>query len=99
MSASQLDVGGRKVAVRECGRGDPLLYLHGFADVHGVADDLQPFHLRLGEIARLIAPAHPGCAGSDELGSYDSTWSGIASAAGSPPNWPCAIRIGCGGSR
>lgn len=68
MSASQLDVGGRKVAVRECGRGDPLLYLHGFADVHGVADDLQPFHLRLGEVARLIAPAHPGCAGSDELG-------------------------------
>ena len=27
MSAPMLDVGGRKVAVRECGRGDPLVYL------------------------------------------------------------------------
>jgi pimeloyl-ACP methyl ester carboxylesterase len=68
VSASVLDIGGRKVAVRECGRGDPLVYLHGFADVHGVADDVQPFHLRLGDVARVIAPAHPGCAGSDELG-------------------------------
>jgi pimeloyl-ACP methyl ester carboxylesterase len=67
VSAPMLDVGGRKVAVRECGRGDPLVYLHGFADVHGVADDVQPFHQRLGEVARVIAPAHPGCAGSAEL--------------------------------
>ena len=35
-----LDVGGRNVAVRECGRGHPLVYLHGFADVHRVADDV-----------------------------------------------------------
>jgi pimeloyl-ACP methyl ester carboxylesterase len=27
----------------------------------------KPFHLRLGEAARVIAPAHPGCAQSDEL--------------------------------
>jgi pimeloyl-ACP methyl ester carboxylesterase len=62
-----LDLRGRKVAVLEGGRGDPLVYLHGFADVHGVAGDLQPFHLRLCETARVIAPAHPGCAESDEL--------------------------------
>jgi pimeloyl-ACP methyl ester carboxylesterase len=68
VSKTVLDLRGRKAAVLECGRGDPLLYLHGFADVHAVAGDLQPFHLRLGEAARLIAPAHPGCAGSDELG-------------------------------
>ena len=31
---------GRKVAVLEAGHGEPLVYLHGFADVHGVAGDL-----------------------------------------------------------
>jgi len=67
VSASTLDLRGRKVAVIERGRGDPLVYLHGFADVHGVAGDLQPFHARLAEVARVLAPAHPGCAGSDEL--------------------------------
>lgn len=62
-----LELRGRKLAVIERGRGDPLVYLHGFADVHGVAADLQPFHARLAEVARVIAPAHPGCAGGDEL--------------------------------
>jgi pimeloyl-ACP methyl ester carboxylesterase len=52
MSAQTLDVRGRRVAVVETGRGDPLVYLHGFADVHGVAGDLLPFHQRLGENAR-----------------------------------------------
>jgi len=64
-----LDVRGRKVAVLETGAGAPLVYLHGFADVHGVAGNLQPFHQRLAQAARIIAPAHPGCAGSDELDS------------------------------
>ena len=68
MSPRVLDLRGRKVAVIERGRGEPLVYLHGFADVHGVAGDLQPFQLRLAESVRVIAPAHPGCAGSDELG-------------------------------
>ena len=67
MSKTVLDLRGRKVAVAEGGRGDPLVYLHGFADVHAVAGDFQPFHLRLCEAARVIAPAHPGCAESDEL--------------------------------
>jgi pimeloyl-ACP methyl ester carboxylesterase len=62
-----LDVQGRKVAVIEAGSGDPLVYLHGFADVHGVAADLRPFHRKLAESASVIAPAHPGCAGTDEL--------------------------------
>jgi len=68
VSARMLDVRGRKVAVLEAGRGEPLVYLHGFADVHGVAGDFQPFHRKLGDAAMVIAPAHPGCAGSDELG-------------------------------
>jgi pimeloyl-ACP methyl ester carboxylesterase len=62
-----INVRGRKVAVLEAGSGEPLVYLHGFTDVHGVAGDLLPFHLRLAEAARIVAPAHPGCAGSDEL--------------------------------
>jgi pimeloyl-ACP methyl ester carboxylesterase len=68
MSARTLDLRGRKVAVIEAGRGEPLVYLHGFADVHAVAGDLQPFHRRLAGAAQLIAPAHPGCAESEELG-------------------------------
>jgi pimeloyl-ACP methyl ester carboxylesterase len=67
VSRRSLDIRGCKVDVLEAGQGDPLVYLHGFADVHGVAADLQLFHQQLGKAARLIAPAHPGCAGSDEL--------------------------------
>jgi len=62
-----IDVCGRKVAVVEAGKGKPIVYLHGFADVHGVADDLMPFQQRLAQHGKLIAPAHPGCNGSDEL--------------------------------
>jgi pimeloyl-ACP methyl ester carboxylesterase len=65
---TMVEVRGRKVALIEGGRGEPLVYLHGFADVHGVAGEFQPFHLKLGTAARVIAPAHPGCAQSDELG-------------------------------
>ena len=59
MSKTVLDLRGRKVAVAEGGRGDPLIYLHGFADVHAVAGDFQDFHLRLCEAARVVAPALP----------------------------------------
>ena len=68
---SLVSVRGRNVDVIEAGRGDPLVYLHGFADVHGVASQFQPFHLHLAEQARIIAPAHPGCGETGELsGSY-----------------------------
>ena len=46
MTDTMVEVRGRKVALIEQGRGEPLVYLHGFADVHGVAGDFQPFHLR-----------------------------------------------------
>jgi pimeloyl-ACP methyl ester carboxylesterase len=69
MSARLIDVHGREVAVIEAGDGAPLVYLHGFADVHGVSGELLPFHQRLSRHARVIAPAHPGCNGTDELPS------------------------------
>jgi pimeloyl-ACP methyl ester carboxylesterase len=63
----EIDVRGRKVALMEAGSGSPLVYLHGFADIHGVAGDLQPFHQGLAQGHRLIAPAHPGCNGSADF--------------------------------
>ena len=72
MSANIVEVYGRKVAVLENGVGAPLLYLHGFADVHSVKDGWMPFHERLAQRARVIAPAHPGCAQSDENKDVDA---------------------------
>ena len=66
MSARLVEFDHRKVWVLEEGSGFPLLYLHGFADVHGVKESWLPFHERLRAHARVIAPAHPGCARSEE---------------------------------
>jgi len=66
MAQRTLNIRGRKVAVAELGKGTPLLYLHGFADIHGATADWLPFHRALAERFRVIAPAHPACAGSDE---------------------------------
>ena len=63
----EIDVRGRKVGLIEGGSGPPLVYLHGFADIHGVAGSLQPFHQGLAQGHRLIAPAHPGCNGSGDF--------------------------------
>ncbi len=67
MSQRTIDVKGRKVSLIEEGTGAPLIYLHGFADVHAVAAEFQPFHQSLVSHSRVIAPAHPGVNGSDEL--------------------------------
>jgi pimeloyl-ACP methyl ester carboxylesterase len=66
VAAHSLEVSGRNVHVLDEGTGDPVLYLHGFADVHGVTESWLPFHQRIAQRTRLIAPAHPGCARSDE---------------------------------
>lgn len=66
MSARIIEAGGRKVGVYEAGDGQPLVYLHGFADIHAVTDAPFPFHDALSGSHRLIAPAHPGCADTDE---------------------------------
>ena len=72
MSGRSLDVNGRKIWLLENGSGAPLLYLHGFADVHSVKESWLPFHDQLADSARLIAPAHPGCAQSDENKDVDT---------------------------
>lgn len=59
-------VAGHAVEIAEDGAGAPLLYLHGFADVHAASREFLPFHRALAEKRRLIAPAHPGCAQSAE---------------------------------
>ncbi len=72
MSGNIVEVYGRKVWVLENGSGPPLLYLHGFADVHSIKEHWMPFHEQLAKQARLIAPAHPGCAQSDENKDVDA---------------------------
>jgi pimeloyl-ACP methyl ester carboxylesterase len=72
LSGRLLEVNGRKVWLLEEGRGAPLIYLHGFADVHSVTENWFPFHERLAERARLLAPAHPGCAQSEENNDIDA---------------------------
>ena len=66
MSEHTIEVNRRKVHVLETGSGTPLLYLHGFADIHSIKAGWLPFHEKLAERARVIAPAHPGCAQTDE---------------------------------
>ena len=72
MSSKAVKVRGRTVSVYEAGQGEPLVYLHGIADMHGIVGQPQPFHAALAGDRRLIAPAHPGCAGSDEDGTLES---------------------------
>ena len=71
MSGRILEINGRKVWLLEEGGGAPLLYLHGFADVHSVKESWLPFHEQLAKTSRVIAPAHPGCAQSDENKDVD----------------------------
>ncbi|MDX1482902.1 MAG: alpha/beta fold hydrolase [Alphaproteobacteria bacterium] len=66
MTAEVIEAAGRKVGIVEAGDGDPLIYLHGFADLHGVKAEPFPFHEALAENRRLIAPAHPGCGETEE---------------------------------
>ncbi len=70
MSARTITAGkkgaGRKVGLVELGKGEPLVYLHGFADLHAVRPRPFPFHEAIARGRRLIAPAHPGCSFSDE---------------------------------
>ena len=66
MSTREIEIDGRVIEISETGSGAPLLYLHGFTDIHGAGPDWQPFHRALAEDHMLIAPAHPGCGGSAE---------------------------------
>lgn len=72
MSGRIVEVNNRNVQVLESGTGAPLLYLHGFADVHSVKESWMPFQEQLAESARVIAPAHPGCAETNEDKDVDT---------------------------
>lgn len=72
MGTRDISVRGRTVHLFEAGDGLPLVYLHGIADLHGVTTHPQPFHEALAGSVRLIAPAHPGCAGSAEDETLES---------------------------
>lgn len=66
MSSRLIDVKGRKVELIEAGKGPPLVYLHGFMDVHGLKPGLMAFHESLTKANKLIAIAHPGVGQTDE---------------------------------
>jgi len=66
METRTLTVAGQTVEIAEAGTGAPLVYLHGFADVHAASVEWLPFHDALARRLRLVAPAHPSCAGSSE---------------------------------
>jgi pimeloyl-ACP methyl ester carboxylesterase len=72
LSGRILEVNRRKVWLLEKGSGFPLVYLHGFADVHAVKENLLPFHETLAQKSRVMAPAHPGCAHSEEYQDAES---------------------------
>ncbi len=72
MTRETIDVMGRRIGVIRQGSGAPLLYLHGFADVHAASADLLPFHRQLAGAFDLIVPAHTGCAATDERDDLDS---------------------------
>ncbi|HXV47722.1 MAG TPA: alpha/beta fold hydrolase, partial [Candidatus Binatia bacterium] len=71
MSGRFLEINGRRVWLLENGTGAPLVYLHGFADIHSVKESWLPFHEQLAKGARVISPAHPGCAQSDDNKDID----------------------------
>ena len=63
-----IDLHGRKVQIMEGGEGQPLLYLHS-----AYGENLwMPFHEKLAQKFRILAPAHPGFALSEGLEEIDS---------------------------
>ncbi len=72
MSGREVEIGGHRVQVTETGSGAPLLYLHGFTDIHGAGPDWQPFHQALAADRTLVAPAHPACGDSEENDGIDT---------------------------
>ncbi len=60
---TMLPVRGGEIQVLEGGSGPPILFLHAA----GGAGTWLPFHDRMAETHRVLAPDHPGFGGSDEL--------------------------------
>ena len=66
MSARLVEVAGRKVSLLETGTGAPPSICTALPMCTAVEGISLPFHEQLAESARLIAPAHPGCSGTDD---------------------------------
>ena len=66
MTGSLLELPTGNVWVEHIGTGQPVVYLHGIVDIHGTEPGPLPFHTTLAQHFELIAPAHPGCAKTDE---------------------------------
>lgn len=58
---------GAQVRLVELGDGPPLLYLHGLVDLNGCSREALPFHELLAAERWVLAPALPGCAGSEGI--------------------------------
>ena len=72
MSLRDLNVQGRNIQIYEGGEGTPLLYLHGIADMHGLSDEKTNLIDLIENNYRIIAPAMPGCVGSEEDNSLEN---------------------------
>ncbi|PON14805.1 hypothetical protein C2W62_27130 [Candidatus Entotheonella serta] len=71
MSGRTINLGEHRVWLSEGGSGPPLVYLHGFANIHAASADWMPFQHELLNMYSLLAPAHPGCGDSDEREDID----------------------------
>ncbi|HXG63515.1 MAG TPA: alpha/beta hydrolase [Blastocatellia bacterium] len=67
--ARMIELNGRQIQIMEGGEGEPVLYLHS---AYGENLLWFPFHQKLAEKFRVIAPAHPGFARSEGLEDIDS---------------------------
>ena len=72
MSTKTIKILDHNVNVFDEGEGEPIIYLHGIADIPGLRDDLPSLKSELAKHHRVISPAHPACSGSDERDDLDT---------------------------
>ena len=72
MTGRAIEIEGHSVWVVEEGTGEPIIYLHGFADVPGLLTNTPPLQKELANRYKVIAPAHPACSKSDEREDLDT---------------------------
>jgi pimeloyl-ACP methyl ester carboxylesterase len=70
VTVETLEVAGRSTTVTRAGRGEPLVYLHGLADLHSARqpDDVPAMLTALAADREVIAPALPGYVGTEGTG-------------------------------
>ncbi|NBP73733.1 MAG: alpha/beta hydrolase, partial [Alphaproteobacteria bacterium] len=72
MTGALIHAAGSDVWVESLGDGKQVVYLHGIADLHGIETEPMAFHRALAETCNVIAPAHPGCARTEEDETVES---------------------------